>query len=474
MLSNKRGSTLVMLLLILAIMSIMGIALLNTSITENKHAIKEHDSQQAYYIAKAGADATAKYLRRTMNDSVDISNLLYNNIDDNPWINFIDSNNNKIGEFKVSIQSNPNDITDTDNLIIHSKGKFNGVVRDLKLAVSKTDINIDDVGVLTIGDNDPTTNDGIENGDNTQIVGTVIVPEDATITNPDNISGDSYYIDFEREPIDSPGFPVFNIGFDNIQAKDRIISNTYETNNGKDIIIIGNSYDSETFSIDVSRDYFDNNNDQLKYKYSIFNNPDDDPDTGKAILPGYSNLSFSVDIFDADEDGAIDVEDTKNNDNSLINYFGLNFGNITISNINDKITFELSGDMNVQFGNLKMSNSPIDIKGTGLLTMYVNEFGQGFGDINVIDDTAQLLIIYTGTNPIEFKTSSGPGNDAFLYAPQAQVIIKNDLVFRGAIVCRDLILNQTASVIFEESIGEFPEHILMYEKSFEIKKYLGR
>jgi hypothetical protein len=59
---NNKGSTLVMLVLILAILSVLGTSLLSISVNENKLAIKEHDYQQAYYIARAGAEATAKYL----------------------------------------------------------------------------------------------------------------------------------------------------------------------------------------------------------------------------------------------------------------------------------------------------------------------------------------------------------------------------------------------------------------------------
>ncbi len=63
--NNEQGSILVMVILIIAVLSILGTAFLTLSVDENKFAIKEHDYQQTYYIARAGAEATAIYMEKT-------------------------------------------------------------------------------------------------------------------------------------------------------------------------------------------------------------------------------------------------------------------------------------------------------------------------------------------------------------------------------------------------------------------------
>ena len=55
--SREKGSTIVMALLVLSILAVLGVAFLAISFSESMHVINNEKKMQAYYIAKAGANA---------------------------------------------------------------------------------------------------------------------------------------------------------------------------------------------------------------------------------------------------------------------------------------------------------------------------------------------------------------------------------------------------------------------------------
>jgi hypothetical protein len=131
MIKNERGSTLVMLLLFVAVVSILGLGLLNTSINENRHAIKEHDFQQTYYIAMAGAEATAEYFRTNGMKLSELNNYMTtdaNDIDSQTPTVFAD------GSFKVRLLK-----VDGNNnkLVVQSIGTFKGLSRTVEILMER-------------------------------------------------------------------------------------------------------------------------------------------------------------------------------------------------------------------------------------------------------------------------------------------------------------------------------------------------
>lgn len=119
MIRNEKGSTMVMLILILAILSLFGIVLMNTSLNENRNANKEHEYQQAYFIARAGAEAAADFFNRNaLSDSVLSSYQLSKEED---LLNNASTDFNGVGSFKVGVMPQK----DTTDFIIKSIGTTN-------------------------------------------------------------------------------------------------------------------------------------------------------------------------------------------------------------------------------------------------------------------------------------------------------------------------------------------------------------
>lgn len=57
---NEEGSALVYIIIVMVVMSILGTAALNASLSNTKFSIRDEQSVNAYYIAKAGIDAVSK------------------------------------------------------------------------------------------------------------------------------------------------------------------------------------------------------------------------------------------------------------------------------------------------------------------------------------------------------------------------------------------------------------------------------
>ena len=60
--ADQRGSVLVVVLLALLTLSIMGTSLSSLTVNDNLHAVRQQRSNEAYYIARSGAEAVAEVL----------------------------------------------------------------------------------------------------------------------------------------------------------------------------------------------------------------------------------------------------------------------------------------------------------------------------------------------------------------------------------------------------------------------------
>lgn len=59
---NKRGSTLIMTIFLVMLMSVLTLALFIIAVTDKKQVVQQDDQMQSYYVARSGADAVAEFI----------------------------------------------------------------------------------------------------------------------------------------------------------------------------------------------------------------------------------------------------------------------------------------------------------------------------------------------------------------------------------------------------------------------------
>jgi len=162
---NAKGGALVMVLLVMVIMTILGTTLLSISLAENKQAIRENNRIEAYYLAKAGVEATASWILRPETTPDQIDQLIAKTS------NNIDYGN---GEFNVEVIKSP----DNDDLVLIGNGIVNKVTSSTRMIIEKSNDPIDnlkfDYSVYLMND---TTYNG-----NLTIDGSLGHPEDVTVS----------------------------------------------------------------------------------------------------------------------------------------------------------------------------------------------------------------------------------------------------------------------------------------------------
>jgi hypothetical protein len=158
-LNEESGAALVMTLIVMLVLTILGTALLNISLAENKFAKRNEDKLQAYYIARSGAHAVAEYIAK--DNSGDAENMFgftsVKNI-----THFIN------GEVQVTVLE---DAINDDILHISSQGIFNGISQTAKIRFHKTG-GLFDFAVIA-QDDVVTGNNTTINGDLLSIDGTI-------------------------------------------------------------------------------------------------------------------------------------------------------------------------------------------------------------------------------------------------------------------------------------------------------------
>lgn len=73
--SNK-GSTLAIILIVFAVLSILGITIMSLALASTKHASYQENKIQSYYVARSGADATAEYILRNVTSISGMNSLI--------------------------------------------------------------------------------------------------------------------------------------------------------------------------------------------------------------------------------------------------------------------------------------------------------------------------------------------------------------------------------------------------------------
>ncbi|SHI69330.1 PilX N-terminal [Dethiosulfatibacter aminovorans DSM 17477] len=155
MIRNEKGSTMVMLILILAILSLFGIVLMNTSVNENRNAIKEHDYQQAYFYARAGAAATADYFYRNPKSKDELED------------DYLLGEGDDLLENKPTVYGNGSFVvgvmpTGTTDLIVKSVGTYNGIDKTVMALLERDPPFGNDAAIVV--DNELVFDDGVVTG----------------------------------------------------------------------------------------------------------------------------------------------------------------------------------------------------------------------------------------------------------------------------------------------------------------------
>jgi type II secretory pathway pseudopilin PulG len=118
---NEQGSALITVLLVMVVLMILGAALMNTSVAENRFATKNEDRLQAYYIARTGAQAVAEFIIHG-----DASDIIGKTSEPNTQIGG--------GNFTVSVEED-----EEDNIYnIISIGEYNGTTQTAKIRLTTT------------------------------------------------------------------------------------------------------------------------------------------------------------------------------------------------------------------------------------------------------------------------------------------------------------------------------------------------
>ncbi len=71
---DQRGAVLVFILVVFVVLTILGVAILQASLSENKQAVYQESNVQDYYVARSGAEAMASYLIENPDGVEDVIN----------------------------------------------------------------------------------------------------------------------------------------------------------------------------------------------------------------------------------------------------------------------------------------------------------------------------------------------------------------------------------------------------------------
>lgn len=113
---REKGSALIMVLIVMGVLTVLGAALLQYSLTDNLQVINDEKRMQAHYLARSGAEVVADYIMKNPEDADELFGKETEPVE--------------LGEgtFKVKVtEKNPG------GLLIESVGKVDGFERKVKL-----------------------------------------------------------------------------------------------------------------------------------------------------------------------------------------------------------------------------------------------------------------------------------------------------------------------------------------------------
>ncbi len=178
---NQKGYALALVILVVAILSIIGAALMVAARGEHVFTSRQKDKTQAYYVAKSGAEAMALWIEDTDTTLAEINTIVSGNTTNtDTWTDFPSG-----GRFKIHFSG------DQYSPVIHSEGEYKSITKNVSLLLDKRsyfDYAVTVVGTLGL------------NQANTDVYGDVALANGAIIDDDSGtIHGDVYDITREFE-----------------------------------------------------------------------------------------------------------------------------------------------------------------------------------------------------------------------------------------------------------------------------------
>jgi Tfp pilus assembly protein PilX len=398
---DQEGSVFIITLMLLVVLSILGTAVMNTTVSNNKMAIYDSEFQSVYYVAEAGVRHVGSSITDSIEDICEESESKteYFNKIEGCITDAIASFNS--GDFSEVRGSQPGvdiileDVELTDDSKIYtllSTGDIDGisrqVVQKIEVKYSKSNGILADMAVFADGEI------------NLSGSGKIIGPVGTNLTSPNainisggggvRIQGDCYFPEGADE--------------DALNVADWITKPNIKTTPKRNLILPGFPEFPSFSKLDpLPIEKYGNT-------YYLIDNDGN--------LTAYTN-SLPSDNY------VLEI-----NSNAYIPQFNIT-ENVNLSIKTDTETYLVVDDINV--------GGKLDIIGNGSITMYVNNsINIEYGDFNLIspdeshiDATEQLTIYYKGTDPLHF----GSDIDVFgsLYAETAKITLDNGGGFQGHI-----------------------------------------
>lgn len=129
-LKSEKGFAMPLVLIVLIVLTLLGIALWNYSMSELNHSVREEKRARAYYIARAGAESVARDLINDpspLTEIPEIGDQMISNSNDEEFVEFV-SDGNKVGGIKVEMKR----IT-AESVEITGTGEVDGVMQSVSI-----------------------------------------------------------------------------------------------------------------------------------------------------------------------------------------------------------------------------------------------------------------------------------------------------------------------------------------------------
>ncbi|MST99872.1 PilX N-terminal domain-containing pilus assembly protein [Tissierella pigra] len=385
---NRKGSTIVMTLIVFTVLMIFGISILNLMVNENKMSLYHQYKTQAYYIARAGAEAVEAAILEMDEEELEKLN---EKLEDN---NKVDVEEILIGEGKAKEEL----IKEDNVLTIKSIGEVKGVKNilskimkeELRKGKTKIDYAIFSSGDIKLGNGTIEGNIGtnhsviVANG-NPNLNGDIYLTEKGNLSAPDWWEKSwvkTHYIksgkEIHYESIKFPSFPINNSNIDLIQG-------------GSNQTTISTSKDYNKFEVNANtKIYIDNTKEDIILKIKQFN-----LNNGHIILLGNNKLTIYVENMVIGSGSTINYEGNQKNTNVF--YYGAS-------------RLIISGNQKL-FANLYINNSELELGGSGSIVGNVYSNGGNIFLSGNSDITKGL--IYAPKTDINF-TGSGKAYGAVI------------------------------------------------------------
>jgi hypothetical protein len=409
---------------------LLGIGLIDSSINESKISNKEHEYQQAYFIAKAGAEATADFFYRTPNSDESLEKYLIAKDD-----NILDNMENYFGggSFKFGIMAK----TGSTDLIVESICEYNGIEKKIRTLL-KQEAPFGNYAALTVL-NQLTIEDGF-------VKGNLMGPnkDKIYIKQDESFDEEKYSIIYKQLTYKPP----------------KIESTLYDLYDNTTLPLKRNLLGNKEFDPTNYEDYDYTATNDLSLDLSLTS-------TGPFVYVDY------------DDDDVSDQTDYYYLGDLDLNAYDFNFDlgsyNKTVKLVFNKLAAK--GNMNITgTGKLIINVQEADL--TCLLTtdsnamLELSTYLDIERDNDPNNDDVEEGTLTERNNPygeIYIKTGNSGAENLYVYAPDKTVKFGSNTVIYGAAIANDVIVNQgTTEINYVEPNYAFTGHdIGFYEYTYK-------